>query len=171
MMKTIRTAAAIAGASAALVAALAGCGTPVSGSAAPVPGPPPTVAATPTPAATDEEAVETVFRAYYQALIDRDFATACGFNAPETTEQLLAGLRGRGVNVSSCEQALNTIYATPGAAGIVEGIARSTTVEGVAVNGDQGSVTWSADLRGTRTTVTSELRRIGGDWKLVDTGA
>jgi ketosteroid isomerase-like protein len=156
-VKTIRTAVAAA----ALVAALAGCGTPVAGTPAPQP---------PDPAA-DQRAVEDVFRQYYEALRARDFSRACGFNAPETTEQLLTTLRGRGVEASSCEEAFTAVYAVPGAAQLVEQAADTATIENVAVTGDTATITWSSEVRGQRTQATSDLRREGTRWLLVSVGA
>jgi ketosteroid isomerase-like protein len=158
-VRTIRTAVAAA----ALVAALAGCGTPVAGTPAPQPSPPPDPVA-------DQRAVEDVFHQYYEALRVRDFARACSFNAPETTDQLLANLRSRGVEAATCEEALTAVYAVPGAAQVVDQIVSTATVDGVTVTGDTATVTWSSEFGGTRNTVSSELRREGDRWLLVDVG-
>src|SRR5688500_1748712 len=108
---TIRTAVAAA----TLVAARAGCGSPVTGTPAAQPAPPPTPAPTtppPDPAA-DRQAIESVFQDYYRALRAENFTTACGYNAPETTSRLLADLRARGVEASTCEEGMTAIYAIP----------------------------------------------------------
>ncbi|TQM03886.1 hypothetical protein [Pseudonocardia kunmingensis] len=167
-MKTLP--AAVAGALAAALVALTACGNPVAGTPAPQPGPPPPSVVAPDPAA-DQQAVEAVFRDYYEALLARDFATACEFNAPETTQQLLANLQSRGITADTCEEALTAVYAIPGAAETVDGIVQGAQVQGVVVTGDTASITWSAEVNGARNTVTSQLRRVDGQWRLVDTGA
>jgi hypothetical protein len=180
-MKTLP--AAVAGALAAALVALTACGTPVAGTPAPQPGPPPPSVTAPDPPgsvaggvgalaypAEDQKAVETVFHEYYEALLARDFASACGFNAPETTQQLLANLQARGITADTCEEALTAVYAIPGAAETVDGIVKGAAVQGVSVTGDNASITWSAQVNGARNTVTSQLRRVDGQWRLVDTG-
>jgi hypothetical protein len=162
--------AAVAGALAAALVALTACGTPVAGTPAPQPGPPPPSVVAPDPA-VDQQAVETVFHDYYEALLARDFAAACEFNAPETTQQLLANLQSRGITADTCEEALTAVYAIPGAAETVDGIVQGAEVQGVVVTGDNASITWSAEVNGARNTVTSQLRRVDGQWRLVDTGA
>ncbi len=165
-MKTLRTAVAAV----AVLAALSGCGTQVAGTPAAQPGPPPPAAAAPDPAA-DQQAVEAVFQGYYEALLGRDFARACTYNAPETTQQLLANLQSRGITAATCEEALTAVYALPGAAETVDGIVKGATVQSVSITDDVASITWTAEVKGTRNTVTSQLRRIDGQWRLVDTGA
>jgi hypothetical protein len=159
---------------AAISAGLVGCGTQVTGSPAPDPA---AVASTPAPPApttgpqNPRQEVESVFHSYYEALLTRNFATACAFNAPETTDQLIANVRTRGATVNTCEDALGYIYAQPGAAQQVDAIVRSATVQQVDVHGDSALITWTAGTTGQRPSVRSALRRIDGAWKLVDTGA
>ena len=160
----------IAGLAALACLTFAGCS---SEPATPDAGPAPTTATAPPagPARTgDEAAVEDVFHEYYRALLARDFAAACALNAPETTEQLLANVRSQGVTASSCEEALGKIYSLPGAAATADSIAHSASVDDVTVNGDQATITWSADINGARPTVTSGLRRVDGRWLLVELG-
>jgi hypothetical protein len=166
-MKTFRTTVAAA----ALFAALVGCGTSVSGSASPAPPPPapPTPSAPPVDPAEARQNIETAFRDYYEALRDEDFAAACAFHAPETTERLLAKLRGRGVTAESCEEALTAVYAVPGNAEQVESIGQSAIVDDITVTGENAEITWSADVNGGRETTTSALRRIDGRWLLLAT--
>jgi ketosteroid isomerase-like protein len=159
-VKTIR--AALAGT--ALVAVLAGCGTPVAGTPAAQPAPPPDPAA-------DRQAVEDVFHQYYDALQARDFPRACSYNAPETTEQLLASLRTRGVDAASCEEAFTAVYAVPGAEQIVQEAADTAVVQDIAVAGDSASITWSSEVGGGRRTATTQLRRGADRWLLLDVGA
>jgi hypothetical protein len=156
----------VAVAAAALLAALAGCGTPVSGTATPAP-PPPTTSAPPVDPAVAREEIEAAFRGYYEALRAQDFTTACAFHADETTRQLLAELARRGVTAATCEEALTAVYAVPGNAEGVETVAESATVDDVAVDGDDATITWSAEIKGARETTTSKLRRIDGTWRLI----
>ena len=164
-MKTIRTAVAAA----ALVAALAGCGTPVAGTPAAQPAPPPLPTTPPDPVA-DQRAISVLFQDYYRALQAQDFATACGFTAPETTEQLLANLRSRGVEAATCEEAMTAVYAIPDNARVVELVAETATVEGVTVTGDEATLNWSSKVDGKRSPGTTHLRRVEGQWLLASTG-
>lgn len=167
-MKTIRTAVAAA----ALVAALAGCGSPVAGTPAAQPAPPPTPAPTtppPDPAA-DRQAIESVFEDYYRALRARDFATACGYNAPETTSRLLADLHARGVDASTCEEGMTAVYAIPENAKIVDQVGQNATVDKVTVNGDQATVNWTSKVNGKTGPGTTHLRRVDGKWLLSGSG-
>jgi hypothetical protein len=157
---------------------LAACGTApdtTQAAAAPADAPvlaPPTpgAPATDTAAPDDETAVEQSLRRYYAAVLERDFAAACALNAPESIETLLDNARSEDLPATTCEDALAAIYAVPGAAEVADGIARTTRVEDVAVTGDTASVTWSGEVAGERVTVTSDMRRVDGAWKLVDVG-
>lgn len=178
-MKTLRTVLAAAALAVALTSCAVGTGAPApSGAAAPAPAPAgaaPAPAPGPAPAtssATGEEAVvEDVFRRYYQALLARDFPTACRLNAPETTAALLENLAAQGVAAGSCEEAYGTILAVPAAAEAAAGIARTTRIQRVTVDGDSATVSWSAEAQGRRRTVDSGLRRTDGEWKLLATTA
>ena len=163
-MKTIRTAVAAA----ALVAALAGCGSPVAGTPAPQPAPPATpVRTTPPPSpAADRQAVETVFRDYYRALQDRDFAKACSYNAPETTSRLLADLHTRGVDAGTCEEGMTAVYAIPENAKIVEQVAKNATIDSVRVTGEEAVIKWTSKVNGKTGPGTTHLRRVDGRWML-----
>ncbi len=120
--------------------------------------------------ATGEEgAVETTFRSYYQALLARDFTTACALNAPETNAKLIENLAAQGTRTASCEEALTKIYGTSGAADIADAVANTAQIQAVTVDGDTATITWSAEVAGQRPTVTNTMRRIDGQWRLVDT--
>jgi hypothetical protein len=166
-MKTIRTAVAAA----ALVAALAGCGTPVAGTPAAQPAPPPPPTTPPPDPAADRRAIETVFNDYYRALQAEDFATACGFHAQETTDQLLAKLQARGVEAATCEEGLTAVYALPDTARVVDLVAKTAKVDNVTVTGDQATLKWSSEIDGKRSPGTTQLRRVDGRWLLASTGA
>jgi hypothetical protein len=167
-VKTIRTAVAAA----ALVAALAGCGNPVAGTPAPQAAPPPTPAPTtppPDPAA-DRRAIESVFHDYYRALNARDFATACGYNAPETTSRLLADLHARGVEANTCEEGMTAVYAIPDNAKIVEQVGKNATINDVTVNGDNATIEWTSKVNGRTGPGTTNLRRVDDRWLLSASG-
>jgi hypothetical protein len=167
-MKTIRTAVAAA----ALVAALAACGTPVTGTPEAQPASQP--ASQPTPQSdpfADQRAIETMFQDYYRALQAQDFATACGYTAQETTDQLLANLRSRGIEAATCEEAMTAVYAIPQNARVVEQVAETARIENVTVNGDQATLNWSSEVDGNRSPGTTQLRRVDGRWLLASTGA
>jgi hypothetical protein len=168
-VKTIRTAVAAA----ALVAAIAGCGSPVAGTPAAQPAPPPTPAPTtppPDPAA-DRQAIESVFHDYYRALRARDFATACGYNAPETTSRLLADLHARGVEANTCEEGMTAVYAIPENARIVEQVGQNATIGDVTVNGNEATLNWTSKVNGKSGQGATHLRRVDGRWLLSGTGS
>jgi hypothetical protein len=181
-MKTIR----IVLAAAALAAALASCGGDVTGTAGPADAgaapqatsgaAPPTAAPTTGPdlpdAANDADAVRIVFEAYYGAVLARDWQTACALSAPETRQALIENLQAQNdVTVGSCEEAFSTIYAVPGAAEIVDEIARTAEIQDITVTGDDAAITWTAQSQGQNPTVTNNLRRVDGDWRLLDTSS
>ena len=168
-MKTIRTAVAAA----ALVAALAGCGNPVAGTPAAQPAPPTTPAQTTPPPgpAADRQAIESVFHDYYRALHDRDFATACSYNAPETTSRLLADLHTRGVDASTCEEGMTAVYAIPENAKIVEQVGQNATIDDVTVNGNEATLNWTSKVNGRSGQGATHLRRVDGRWLLSGSGA
>jgi hypothetical protein len=129
---------------------------------------PPTTLGQTTPNAAD---AKDAFIAYYRALQDRDFAAACALNAPETTETLIANVRGSGIDTSSCVDAFTQIYNLPAAATQADEIARSATVEDVAVKGDIATITWSGRVSGKATTTTSKMRLLDGLWRVLDTSS
>ena len=173
-MDTISRAFALTALAVAIPAALVGCGNQtVAGSAAPAPAAlssaPPAPATTAVPGQEARHEVEAVFHRHYEALLIRDFATACALTAPETTDQFLASVRSRGATVGTCEEAWAFIYEQPNAPQQLDAIARSATVRDVLVNGDTATITWTVGSGGQRPTARSALRRIDGEWKMADT--
>lgn len=163
---------------AALVTALASCsgptpaGTDAAGTTTPPAG---GSTAAPGPAGGavggDESAVETAFAGYNQALSARDFPTACALNAPESVEALLAAIEeGLGQRPADCVEAFEIVYAGPGTAEVADATTKTAQIQDVAVTGETATVTWSAQVQGQTQTVTSDLRLIDGNWRLVDTG-
>lgn len=183
-MKSLRL-----GIAAAACAALAACGSPVTGTPSAAPGGAgtastpagastgaPSGGATATPSApsrtVDEAAVETAFRSYYQALLTRDWPTACGLAAPATVARLLENLRTQGgITVATCEEAYTAIYANAAAAAAADGIARTAEIQKIEVAGENATITWSASYNGQHPVVTNKLVRSDGKWLLLDTGS
>lgn len=112
--------------------------------------------------------MEQVFREYNQALLARDFPKACAYNAPETIEKLLENVRSQNLAAADCPEAFQKIYATPGAAALLDEVTRTARVRGVNVDGDNATITWSTESSGTTQTVSHRMRKIDGEWKLVD---
>lgn len=96
----------------------------------------------------DAAAVEKVFTDYYQALLARDFAKACSYNAPETNKALLDNVRARNIPVNTCDEALQKIYATPAADTAADKIVSSSQIEDIKVTGEDATITWSAEQDG-----------------------
>jgi hypothetical protein len=119
---------------------------------------------------TDEAGVQTVFRAYHAALLARDFPTACALNAPETSAELVRNVNAGGGSAGSCEEALAAVYGGPGAT-VADEVSRTATVDDVAVDGDTAHLTWTFEASGGARTVDTGLRRIDGQWRLLDAGA
>lgn len=120
--------------------------------------------------AADKAAVETVFHSYHQALLARDFATACGLNSAEASADLMRHVRAQGGRADSCEQALTTVYGSPAAAAVADGVSTSAQVRQVQVIGDTATISWTFDNQGNPEPVDTGLRRIDGQWRLLDVG-
>jgi len=117
-----------------------------------------------------EAAVETVFRSYHQALLARDFATACALNAPETNKKLIERVVAQGAQVRTCEEALAAVYTLPQAGRVADGVGRTVQVQDISVDGDDATISWTFEqAQGPRLPVDTGLRRIDGQWRLLDT--
>ena len=93
------------------------------------------------PGRPSRPAVADVFRRYYQALLARDFGTACELNAAETRAAMLDNLEKQGgITAASCEEGFQKIYAVPGAAAAADRIATTARVGEVTVTGDQAAI-------------------------------
>lgn len=121
--------------------------------------------------AADQAAVETVFHSYHQALLARDFATACGLNSAEASADLVRNVNAQGSRVDSCEQALTTVYGPPATAAVADGVSTSAQVQRIQVIGDTATISWTFDNQGHPESVDTGLRRIDGQWRLLDVGA
>jgi hypothetical protein len=114
-----------------------------------------------------EVAVEKSFRGYHAALLARDFATACSYNSPEATTKLLASLRTQAIEAASCEEAFSTIYAEEGASAAADGVGNSVQIQSITVNGDEATVSWTAELDGEQRPAKTTMRRAEDRWQLV----
>jgi hypothetical protein len=114
-----------------------------------------------------EGAVEKAFKGYHSALLARDFAVACSYNAPEATAKLLDSLRSQAIAVSTCEDAFAAIYAEQGGAAQADGVSRSVQIQGITVQGDRATVNWTAELDGEQRPAASTMRELDGHWAFV----
>ena len=157
-----------------IVAAVSSCGgSPAAVGVTSSPATPPAAVAPPAPQAAGADAqaaVADVFRRYYRALLDRDFATACELNAAETKAAMLDNLRRQGgITAATCEEGFQKIYAVPGAAKVADRISTTARVGTVTVTGDRATVSWTAEVQGRSQEVTNQMRLVDGQWRLLDT--
>jgi len=133
--------------------------------------------ATAAPAKADaggEEGVKSMSDDYRQALVDRDWDTACSHLAPETTDKLKSNIAQLGVTDApdDCPKLMDTLYAQidkdPTAKKTIDAIAKTAKVTAVKITGDTASVSWTAKVNGVDTPVTQSARIIDGEWKLID---
>ncbi len=173
-MKPMRTALAVAATAAALTSCSSGgaAATPASSdpsAAAAVP----TSAAAPqaagVPAGGPEEAVQTAFLAYNQALGAKDYAKACDLSTTEAQKRLVAALTAQNITVATCEEALTAVLARPEAAASTDQLVKSLHVDGVTVDGGTAKVMWSAQAGGKPQSTTSGMSDAEGGWKLLPT--
>lgn len=130
-------------------------------------------AATPTATPDPETAARETFVAYNEAFVARDWQAACGYMAPETIDKLRANVEKLARNVpEDCPRIMRMLITRteqdPKTKGILFEIARTSKVKRVVVRGDSATVDWSAKREGQTVSVTNQMRRIDGEWKLVD---
>jgi len=111
--------------------------------------------------------VEKAFRGYHAALLARDFRTACSYNSPDATDKLLTSLRTQGIGAAGCEDAFAAIYAEAGGSEAADGVGRSVQIQDIAVDGDDATVSWTADLNGEARPAKSTMHRVDGQWQFV----
>jgi len=114
-----------------------------------------------------EAGVEQAFRGYHAALLARDFRVACTYNTPEATAKLLASLRTQGIEAAGCEDAFAAIYAEAGGSAAADRVGNTVQVQNIAVNGDDATVNWTAELDGEPRPSTSRMHRVDGQWRFV----
>jgi hypothetical protein len=151
----------------ALLAALllAGCGDKSA---------PPKAAPTPAATADDEAAIRKVFTDYNAALAGHDWQRSCSYLAPETAAKLRANVKKLGYNAipKDCPRLLAAVYGAiesqPGQQHLFEKILKTAKIDGVDVTGDSAVIDWHATVKGNKTPVSQSVRKIDGEWKLVD---
>jgi hypothetical protein len=133
-------------------------------------------AKTATPAAQDEEAaVREVFDSYLAAMKAQEFDEACSKLAPETTAKLQENVKRLGVAdpPESCPDILTLIQETAekqqGGKELLDELYGSAEIDSIKIAGsDSAIVNWHANVQGKRTPVSQSVRKIDGEWKLVD---
>jgi hypothetical protein len=154
----------------ALIGVLAGCGASEEPAAAPAT-PPPAAAtdtAPPAPVFTGEQAeVEAVFRSYNQALVAQDYPAVCALNAPEANEAFLQAITEAGAPANTCEEGFALVFSDPQALGVARQIAETAQIQEITVEGERATIAWTAGQE----SVSSGLRRIDGEWRLLSPGA
>ena len=144
-----------------LLAAAAACSSGATTS------PPPVPTAAPASGA-DRAAIEQVFGDYDNALLARDFTTACSLTAPQASTALIKSVAAQGSRVTTCEQAFTALYAIPEARGSLDADARTSKINNVTVAGDTATVTYSGNENGqSQKALTNKLQRIDGHWLMV----
>jgi ketosteroid isomerase-like protein len=114
-----------------------------------------------------QEEIDTAFKGYYSALLARDFPTACGYNTPEATAFLLQTLSTQGVRAGDCEGAFGAIFEQSASADVFDTIARTVRIDGVDVDGDDATVTYTSTVDGEPRTASVPMSRVDGGWKFV----
>lgn len=170
---------ALAGTAVALVLALSACGADTDGGqppadaagepAAPSTGAPPSPAER-EPATAEEAAVEAAFRGWQQALAAKDFAAACGLNTTEANEALVGALTAGGAPVETCEEGYALVLNQPEALETSRVVAETAQVQDVVVEGENATVTWSAQVQDQRPTTENGLRLVDGQWRMLPMG-
>jgi hypothetical protein len=112
-------------------------------------------------------AAEKAFRGYHEALLARDFPTACSYNTPDSTAKLLASVRTQAIAATTCEDAFAAIYSESGPAATADGVSTSVQIQNVAVTGDFATIRWTAQLDGQQRPASTTMRRVDGHWLLV----
>jgi hypothetical protein len=134
----------------------------------------PTQEATAAAGSDAAQAVTDMFDDYRAALIARDWDRACGHLAPETTQKLQENIKSLGVTdpPSECTELMGTLYETidkdPTAKKTIDDVTKSAKVKEIKVDGEQASISWSAQVNGVETPITQTARIIDGTWKLID---
>lgn len=138
-----------------LLGLLAGCsGGGSAGSAPP-----------PDPTAQARDAVTATFTAYSQALLRRDFATACGALTDDAKKALVADLNQRDIPAQTCDQSYAALYATE-AADALDEQGRTIRVTDVRVDGASASLTYTGSVKGRQLTQTVRAVQVSGGWQI-----
>jgi hypothetical protein len=115
----------------------------------------------------DRARIQASFDTYNIALAKGDFAIACTRLAPETIAKAT-----REAGVADCAAALRKLYAKSGkeAGKQLHDIATSAQIQRLDYDSPTVvTIRWLASVRGHPYDASQQMRRIGAQWKLVDT--
>jgi hypothetical protein len=120
---------------------------------------------------TPQSRIREMYKVYSRAILDRDFGTACARLAPESVDAMLKKLKRAGITETGCEDAMARIYkvAPKEQVEILDAVARTYRVRRIELHGSSATLEETASARGQRVLTTHGARRIGEEWKLVDT--
>jgi hypothetical protein len=119
----------------------------------------------PDPSAQARDAVTATFTAYSQALLRRDFTTACLTLTDDAKKALVADLNQRGIPAQSCDQSYAALYATE-AAGVLDEQGRTIRVTDVETDGQTASLTYTGTVKGRQLTQTVRAVQVAGGWQI-----
>ena len=119
----------------------------------------------PDPSAQSRDAVTATFTAYSQALLRRDFATACLTLTDDAKKALVADLNQRNIPAQTCDQSYAALYATE-AADALDEQGRTIRVTDVKVDGTTASLTYTGTVKGRQLTQTLRAVQVAGGWQI-----
>ena len=121
---------------------------------------------------TPQSRIREMFKVYSKAVLARDFGTACARLAPESVDFMLAQLKGAGVTETGCEDAMARVYDSLSRKQVVilDAVARTGRLRKIELHGTTAKLEETATANGRRVYTTHGARKIGEEWKLVDTG-
>ncbi|MDQ4117238.1 MAG: nuclear transport factor 2 family protein [Actinomycetota bacterium] len=119
----------------------------------------------PDPSVQARDAVTATFTAYSQALLRRDFTTACLTLTDDAKKALVADLNQRTIPAQTCDQSYAALYATE-AAGALDEQGRTIRVTDVKVDGATASLTYTGTVKGRQLTQTVRAVQVAGGWQI-----
>lgn len=122
-------------------------------------------AAAPDPSAQARDAVTATFTAYSQALLRRDFVTACLALTDDAKKALVADLNQRDIPAQTCDQSYAALYATD-AADALDEQGKTIKVTDVTVDGTTASLTYTGTVKGRQLTQTVRAVEVAGGWQI-----
>jgi ketosteroid isomerase-like protein len=119
----------------------------------------------PDASAQARDAVTATFTAYSQALLRRDFTTACLSLTDDAKKALVADLNQRNIPAQTCDQSYAALYATEAATALDEQ-GRTIKVTDVKVDGATASLTYTGSVKGRQLTQTVRAVQVAGGWQI-----
>lgn len=118
-----------------------------------------------------QDRIEAMFKSYNGAIAKHDFATACDRLAKESVDAMLKKLEENGAEQDSCEAGFKKIYSVipDEQAKLLDEIASNAAVKKITVQGETAKVVWTTEANGRTVTLTHGARKVGEEWKFVDT--